>query len=61
MDNLAEEIADVGSEQYDRLESALRINAMGAKNVLDAARKAGARLCHVSTCYVAGKRDGDVW
>ncbi len=43
------------------LESALRINAMGAKNVLDAARKAGARLCHVSTCYVAGKRGGDVW
>jgi long-chain acyl-CoA synthetase len=43
------------------LESALRINAMGAKNVLDAARKAGARLCHVSTCYVAGKRNGDVW
>ncbi len=43
------------------LESALRINAMGAKNVLDAARKAGARLCHVSTCYVAGKRDGEVW
>ena len=43
------------------LESALRINAMGAKNVLDAARRAGARLCHVSTCYVAGARDGDVW
>jgi long-chain acyl-CoA synthetase len=43
------------------LESALRINAMGAKNVLDAARKAGARLCHVSTCYVAGRRDGNVW
>ncbi|HEX3764637.1 MAG TPA: AMP-binding protein [Kofleriaceae bacterium] len=43
------------------LESALRINAMGAKNVLDAARRAGARLCHVSTCYVAGRRDGDVW
>jgi len=43
------------------LESALRINAMGAKNVLDAARKAGARLCHVSTCYVAGRREGDVW
>jgi long-chain acyl-CoA synthetase len=43
------------------LESALRINAMGAKNVLDAARRARARLCHVSTCYVAGKRDGDVW
>ncbi len=43
------------------LESALRINAMGAKNVLDTARKLGARLVHVSTCYVAGKRDGDVW
>ena len=43
------------------LESALRINAMGAKNVLDVARKAGARLVHVSTCYVAGQRDGDVW
>ncbi|HEY5938701.1 MAG TPA: SDR family oxidoreductase, partial [Kofleriaceae bacterium] len=43
------------------LESALRINAMGAKNVLDTARKAGARLVHVSTCYVAGRRDGDVW
>ncbi len=43
------------------LESALRINAMGAKNVLDTARRAGARLVHVSTCYVAGQRDGDVW
>lgn len=43
------------------LESALRINAMGAKNVLDLARKLGARLCHVSTCYVAGQREGEVW
>src|SRR6185295_12247575 len=43
------------------LESAIRINAMGAKNVLDTARKLGARLVHVSTCYVAGRRDGDVW
>jgi len=43
------------------LESALRINSMGAKNVLDTARRAGARLVHVSTCYVAGQRDGDVW
>ena len=25
------------------------------------ARKPGARLVHVSTCYVAGRRDGDVW
>lgn len=43
------------------LESALRINAMGAKNVLELAKKLGARLCHVSTCYVAGQREGDVW
>jgi long-chain acyl-CoA synthetase len=43
------------------LESALRINAMGAKNVLDLARKLGAKLVHVSTCYVAGQREGDVW
>jgi long-chain acyl-CoA synthetase len=43
------------------LESAIRINSMGAKNVLDTARRLGARLVHVSTCYVAGRRDGDVW
>lgn len=43
------------------LESALRINANGAKNVLDAARRMGARLLHVSTCYVCGRRDGEVW
>ncbi len=43
------------------LESALRINALGAKNVLDAARKAKAKLVHVSTCYVAGVRSGEVW
>lgn len=43
------------------LESALRINANGAKNVLDTARRLGARLVHVSTCYVAGRREGDVW
>ena len=43
------------------LESALRINAMGAKNVLDVARKASARLVHVSTCYVCGEREGEIW
>ncbi|MGN6104529.1 MAG: AMP-binding protein, partial [Kofleriaceae bacterium] len=43
------------------LESAIRIKARGATKVHDAARRAGARLVHVSTCYVAGRRDGDVW
>ncbi|ACY15750.1 AMP-binding protein [Haliangium ochraceum] len=42
------------------LESGLRINALGAKNVLEAARRAGAGLVHISTCFVAGRRDGDV-
>ena len=42
------------------LENALRINARGAQNVLEAARKAGANLVHVSTCFVAGRRDGEV-
>ena len=43
------------------LESAIRINAVGARNVLEVARKTGAYLLHVSTCYVAGQREGNVW
>ncbi len=43
------------------LESALRINAQGAKNVLEVARRLKAKLVHVSTCYVAGQRDGEIW
>jgi len=43
------------------LESAIRINSVGAVNVLETARKLGAALVHVSTCYVAGLRDGEVW
>ena len=43
------------------LESAIRINTQGALNVLELARKTEAALLHVSTCYVAGRRDGDVW
>ena len=41
------------------LESAIRINSLGARHVLEAARKTGAHLLHISTCYVAGKRDGE--
>ena len=43
------------------LESAIRINAIGAVNALEVARKTGAALVHISTCYVAGRRDGEVW
>ncbi len=43
------------------LESAIRINAKGARNCVDLARKLGAALVHISTCYVAGRREGDVW
>jgi long-chain acyl-CoA synthetase len=43
------------------LESAIRINTLGALHGLEAARRAGAGLVHVSTCYVAGRRDGEVW
>ncbi len=43
------------------LESAIRINALGAKNVLETARRAKAKLLHVSTCFVAGRRNGEVW
>lgn len=43
------------------LESAVRINAQGGKNVLEAARRSKAALVHVSTCYVAGRVDGEVW
>ncbi|HYU15326.1 MAG TPA: SDR family oxidoreductase, partial [Candidatus Acidoferrum sp.] len=43
------------------LESAIRINTLGAQNCLEVARRAGAGLVHVSTCYVAGRRDGEVW
>ncbi len=43
------------------LESAIRINANGARNCLEAARRAKAKLVHVSTCFVAGVRDGEVW
>lgn len=43
------------------LESALRINVFGVRNVLDLARRTGASVVHVSTCFVAGQREGEVW
>jgi long-chain acyl-CoA synthetase len=43
------------------LESAIRINVLGVQHALDLARKTNARLVHVSTCFVAGERDGEIW
>jgi long-chain acyl-CoA synthetase len=43
------------------LESAIRINVLGVKHALEAARATGAALLHVSTAYVAGRRQGEVW
>ena len=43
------------------LESAIRINVHGVKNTLDVARRTGASVVHVSTCFVAGNRDGEIW
>src|SRR5262245_60696323 len=43
------------------LETALRINVLGPKHTLEVAKKTGAALLHISTCFVAGNRDGEVW
>jgi long-chain acyl-CoA synthetase len=43
------------------LESAIRINVLGPMHALDLARKTHAHLVHVSTCFVAGNRDGEIW
>ena len=43
------------------LESAIRINVLGPKHTLDLARRTGASVVHVSTCFVVGNRDGEVW
>ncbi len=43
------------------LESALRINVYGVRYVIDLARKTGAKIVHVSTCFVAGRREGEIW
>ncbi len=43
------------------LETALRINTFGVQNVVAVALRTGAALIHVSTCFVAGERDGEIW
>jgi long-chain acyl-CoA synthetase len=43
------------------LDTAMRINTMGPKHALEVARKTQAGLVHVSTCFVAGNRQGEIW
>src|SRR5262249_48887033 len=46
------------------LETALRINTLGVRHVRDVAKKTGAAVIHVSTCFVAGNRpadEGQIW
>ncbi len=43
------------------LETALRINVLGPRHTVDLARATGAAVVHISTCFVAGTRDGEVW
>lgn len=43
------------------LESAIRVNVQGTQHALAVAEKTSAVLVHVSTCFVAGNRDGDIW
>ena len=44
------------------LETALRINTCGAQaRARRSAAQLGAPLVHMSTCFVAGNRDGEVW
>jgi len=43
------------------LELALGVNTRGAQHGVDLCRRTGASLLHVSTCFVAGNRDGLVY
>jgi len=43
------------------LELALQVNARGPAHAAEVCRRTGAALLHVSTCYVAGNRDGVIF
>ncbi len=43
------------------LELALGVNVHGPRNAVELCRRTGAGLLHVSTCFVAGNRDGVVY
>ncbi|MEK6607841.1 MAG: AMP-binding protein [Myxococcota bacterium] len=43
------------------LDQALNVNSVGVKHLADVARRVGAAVVHVSTCFVAGERSGEIW
>lgn len=43
------------------IELALGVNVHGARNAVELCRRTGAALLHMSTCFVAGNRDGVVY
>ncbi len=54
-------LSSAGLVDFDpSLELALGVNVRGAANAVELCRRTGAGLLHVSTCYVAGNRDGVV-
>ncbi|MFT3917138.1 MAG: AMP-binding protein [Anaeromyxobacteraceae bacterium] len=55
-------INSAGLVDFDpSLELALGVNVEGARSAVELCRRTGAALLHVSTCYVAGNRDGVVY
>lgn len=42
------------------VDQALRINAFGARHMIQLAQRLTANLVHVSTCFVAGRRNGQI-
>jgi long-chain acyl-CoA synthetase len=55
-------INSAGLVDFDpSLELALGVNLHGARNAVELCRRTGAGLVHVSTCFVAGDRDGVVF
>ncbi|HYG66686.1 MAG TPA: SDR family oxidoreductase, partial [Anaeromyxobacteraceae bacterium] len=61
MEGLAAVVNSAGLVDFTpSLELAIGVNVRGAMNAVDLCRRLGAGLLHVSTCFVAGDRDGVV-
>ncbi|BDG01919.1 AMP-binding protein [Anaeromyxobacter oryzae] len=62
LDGLDLVLNSAGLVDFDpSLELALGVNVHGPRNAVELCRRTGAGLVHVSTCYVAGNRDGVVF